>query len=103
MSITTSPDFMEGFSLCEPERPEIVDHKVGQLALGHILVSDFDLTLTTNGHTEEDVDTSSWGFCARSCPSMPATPMTLSTGSSVQGNEMTHSLKQIRNIGGMPL
>lgn len=52
---------MDGFHLCEPERPDLIDNKIDFLTLGHIVVADVDLTLTTNGHTDEDEDVSSWG------------------------------------------
>jgi hypothetical protein len=61
MSTPTSPEFMDGFHLCEPQRPDLIENKVDFLTLGHIVVADVDLTLTTNGHTDEDEDVSSWG------------------------------------------
>ncbi len=62
MFVNATPEILEGFHLCEPEHPEIVDTKIGNLAArGHIAIFDVDLTLTTNGHTDEDVDVSSWG------------------------------------------
>lgn len=61
MSITSNPELMEGFHLCNPESLAVVERKIGELTLGHIVVADVDLTLTTNEYSPADADVSSWG------------------------------------------
>src|SRR5690242_12974827 len=60
MSRYLTPEIVEGIHLPAPEYAQIVDDKIGLLAMGYIAVHDVDLTMTVNGFPQRE-DLTSWG------------------------------------------